>query len=244
MLKQPACFCNPPALFDGPSNVRIDGRVAHFELGQIPEHAVEMRAAANFLVANYGRQKIISMPRAVPKIAIFEEAARTLDIPGGVKMIQEYYRQMRKFGCNILAVVQQYDIIKDSPVRGAMIGNSKMFLITAQQSREDAHDIGEALGLSQKTVDTIHNYPLPELMDPANRFSAFTYIANDKIRRLVGTVKNVASREMLYAASSDNETFDERTARLATYRNIVTGIMQESEKFASATEVSATEPIL
>jgi type IV secretion system protein TrbE len=109
-------------VFDGVSNVRIDGRVARFELGQIPEHATEMRAAASFLVANYGRQKIISMPRAVPKIAIFEEAARTLDIPGGVKMIQEYYRQMRKFGCNILAVVQQYDIIKDSPVRGAMIG--------------------------------------------------------------------------------------------------------------------------
>jgi type IV secretion system protein TrbE len=106
--------------------VRIDGRVARFELRQIPEHATEMRAAANFLVVNYGRQKIISMPRAVPKIAIFEEAARTLDIPGGVKMIQEYYCQMRKFGCNILAVVQQYDIIKDSPVRGAMIGNSKM----------------------------------------------------------------------------------------------------------------------
>ena len=79
-------------------------------------------------VANYGRQKIISMPRSVPKIAIFEEAARTLDIPGGTKMIQEYYRQMRKFGCNILAVVQQYDIIKDSAVRGAMIGNSKMLL--------------------------------------------------------------------------------------------------------------------
>jgi hypothetical protein len=203
-----------------------------------------MRAAANFLVANYGRQKIISMPRAVPKIAIFEEAARTLDIPGGVKMIQEYYRQMRKFGCNILAVVQQYDVIKDSPVRGAMIGNSKMFLITAQQSREDACDIGEAVSLSQKTVDTIHNYPLPELMDPSNRFSAFTYIANDQVRRLVGTVKNVASRELLYAASSDNETFDERTVRLATYKNIVTGIIQESEKLACATESSATEPIL
>jgi hypothetical protein len=29
---------------------------------------------------------------------------------------------------NILAVVQQYDIIKDSAVRGAMIGNSKIFL--------------------------------------------------------------------------------------------------------------------
>jgi len=30
------------------------------------------------------------MPRAVPKVAIFEEAARTLEIPGGVRMIQEY----------------------------------------------------------------------------------------------------------------------------------------------------------
>jgi len=68
------------------------------------------------------------MPRSVPKIAIFEEAARTLEIPGGVRMIQEYYRQMRKFGCNILAVVQQYDVLKTSEVRGAMIGNSKMFL--------------------------------------------------------------------------------------------------------------------
>jgi hypothetical protein len=49
-----------------------------------------MRAATNFLVANYGRQKIIAMPCAVPKVAIFEEAARTLEIPGGVRMIQEY----------------------------------------------------------------------------------------------------------------------------------------------------------
>ena len=231
-------------LFDGVSNIRIDGRVAHFELGQIPEHATEMRAAANFLVANYGRQKIITMPRSVPKIAIFEEAARTLEIPGGVRMIQEYYRQMRKFGCNILAVVQQYDVLKVSEVRGAMIGNSKMFFVTSQQSREDAKEIGAALGLSDKTVETINSYPLPELMDPKERFSAFTYIANDKIRRLVGTVKNVASRELLYAASSDNETFDRRAASLGSYQNIVTGIIRESEKLLCASEQSATESIL
>ncbi|MBV9489688.1 MAG: hypothetical protein JO069_08195, partial [Verrucomicrobia bacterium] len=231
-------------LFDGPSNVRIDGRVAHFELGQIPEHAVEVRAAANFLVANYGRQKIIAMPRRVPKIAIFEEAARTLDVPGGVRMIQEYYRQMRKFGCNILAVVQQYDVIKQSPVRGAMIGNSKMFFVTAQQSREDARDIGEALGLSEKTVETIHHYPLPELMDPKERFSAFTYVANDRSRRLIGTVKHVASRELLYAASSDNDTFDQRAAALRRHPNVVTAILKESENVACASEESATEPIL
>jgi hypothetical protein len=32
---------------------------------------------------------------------------------------------MRKFGCNILAVVQQYDIITESPVRSAMIGTPR-----------------------------------------------------------------------------------------------------------------------
>jgi hypothetical protein len=50
------------------------------------------------------RSQNVGFNEGVPKIAIFEEAARTLDIPGGTKMIQEYYRQMRKFGCNILAV--------------------------------------------------------------------------------------------------------------------------------------------
>jgi hypothetical protein len=159
-------------------------------------------------------------------------------------MIQEYYRQMRKFGCNILAVVQQYDVIRQSELRAAMIGNSKMFLVTSQQSRDDAREIGVALGLSDKTVETINSYPLPELMDPRERFSAFTYIANNKHRRLVGTVKNVASRELLYAASSDNETFDSRAARLRSYQNIVTGIIQESEKMVCASEESATESIL
>ena len=123
-----------------------------------------------------------------------------------------------------------------------------MFMVTAQQSREDAKDIGQALGLSEKTVETsvetIHSYPLPELMAPKERFSAFTYITNDKVRRMVGTVKNVASRELLYAASSDNETFDQRNAVLGSYKNVVTGIIEESEKLLCASEESATDPIL
>ena len=65
-------------------------------------------------------------------------------------MIQEYYRQMRKFGCNILAVVQQYDVLKTSEVRGAMIGNSKMFFVTAQQSRDDAKESVRLLAFPTK----------------------------------------------------------------------------------------------
>src|SRR3984893_13832158 len=103
---------------------------------------------------------------------------------------------------------QEEATISDRFAMNLTIGHLKMFMITAQQSRDDAREIGEALSLSEKTVETINAYPLPELMDPRERFSAFTYVANDQIRRLVGTVKNGASRELLYAASSDSETFD------------------------------------
>ena len=230
-------------LFDGVSNVRFDGRVAHFEMGRIPEQASDIRAAANFLVASVARQKIINMPRAVPKLAIFEEAARTLDVPGGDRMIQEYYRQMRKFGCNILAVVQQYEILKNSKVRGAVMGNSKVFFITAQQSIEDAAEIGEALELNKRAVETVRRYTLPEYMAPLERYSAFTYVANDRVRRMVGSVKHVPCREVLYAAKSDNEIFDERKERLERYSDIVEGIIAESSALAVPPEEFSTEPI-
>ena len=51
-------------------------------------------------------------------------------------------------------------------------------------------------------------------------------------------------RRRVYAASSDNETFDDRAASLGSHQNIVTGIIQESEKLLCASEESATEPIL
>ena len=63
-------------------------------------------------------------------------------------------------------------------------------------------------------------------------------------RKLIGTVKNVASRELLYAASSDNETFDRRSGALRRHPNVMTAILKESENMACARETSATEPIL
>jgi hypothetical protein len=66
-------------------------------------------------------------------------------------MIQEYYRQMRKFGCNILAVIQQYDIIKESAVRGAMIGNSKMFLKLKSSGHIRRLYLGQVFRLTQET---------------------------------------------------------------------------------------------
>ena len=56
---------NYGCLFDGTSNLSLTGKIAHFELGYIPESAKELKAAAGFLITNHARKHIITLPRAV-----------------------------------------------------------------------------------------------------------------------------------------------------------------------------------
>ena len=39
-------------MFDGVSNVSLTGKIAHFELGCIPESAEELKGAAGFLITD------------------------------------------------------------------------------------------------------------------------------------------------------------------------------------------------
>src|SRR5437762_8686060 len=41
---------NYGCLFDGTSNLSLTGKIAHFELGYIPESAKELKSAAGFLI--------------------------------------------------------------------------------------------------------------------------------------------------------------------------------------------------
>jgi hypothetical protein len=53
----------------------------------------------------------------------------------------------------------------------------------------------------------------------------------------------VASRELIYAAASDNETFDGRQKQLGGYDDIVEGIISESQSIVAPAEERATDPI-
>ena len=55
---------------------------------------------------------------------------------------------MRKFGCNVLAVSQQYDIIKGSAVRGAIFGESNELPITDHLSPFDALTLAQGWPLT------------------------------------------------------------------------------------------------
>jgi hypothetical protein len=220
---------NYGCLFDGTSNLSLTGKIAHFELGYIPESAKELKAAAGFLITNHARNHIITLPRALRKRNVYEEVARFLDIPGGQEIVQESYAQLRKFNCWNISIVQQYARFKQSRIRSAVFGNSRQFFIMRQNDRADLEDMAQDIALPEVTRHAIMNYPLPDHQS-GQKYAPFTYFHTDAGRNLCGTVHNVASREMLYCSSSTGEHFDKRARELRQSPDIVAGIIAHANQ--------------
>ena len=180
-------------LFDGQTNVSITGKVAHFELGYIPEQAVELKTAAGLLISGFTRQHIITLPRALWKRIIFEEVARFLDVPGGEKIVAESYAQLRKFNCWTISIVQQYSKFKSTRIRPVIMGNSKQFFLMRQFDRSDLEDISHDIKLPEVTIDAIQHYPLPEQQAAGQKFSSICYYSPTTQPALCGTIRNITA---------------------------------------------------
>ena len=218
---------NYGALFDGVSNLSLTGKIAHFELGYIPDSAKELRAAAGFLITNHARKHIITLPRTVRKRNVYEEVARFLDIPGGEEIVKESYAQLRKFNCWNISIVQQYARFKQSRIRSAVFGNSRQFFLMRQNDRADLDDISQDIALPEITKHTIMSYPLPD-HQTGQKYAAFTYVHVDSNRPLCGTAHNITSEEMLYCSSSSGEHFERRAKELRGSKDVVEGILTHS----------------
>ncbi len=217
-------------LFDGVTNINLRGRVAHFELGEIPESSKELKEAAGFLISEYVRQHIVTLPRGVRKRIIFEEMGRFLDVPEGAKIVSEAYAQLRKYGCLVLSVTQVFSQLKKTPLFPVIRGNSKVFALMRQQDHTEVEDLGDAIGLPGLARQPIKDYPLPEHQAPGARFSSYTYYAPEGASSVCGTVIVKATREMLYVASSNGSLFDRRMKALAAYPDVLEGILAESDR--------------
>ena len=161
-------------LFDGVTNVSLQRKIAHFELGLVPEQAVELKAVTGLLISGFARQRILALPRAQRKRIIFEEVARFLDVPGGEQIVAESYAQLRKHNCWAVSIVQQYARFKSSRVRPAVIGNAKQFFLMRQSDRGDLADLATDLALPESAVEAIQRYPLPEQLAD-ERYSSLCY---------------------------------------------------------------------
>jgi hypothetical protein len=219
---------NEQRLVCGHSTLSITGKIAHFDLTYIPESNRQLKELAGFLIANYGRQHIITLPRGKRKRVIFEEVARTLDIPGGEQLVSEFYAQLSKFSTWIISIVQQYSRFQRSGIRPIVFGNAKQFFFLRMNDRRDLEDVAKDIDLSETTKEAISRYPLPEHLPDGNKYAALTYYHLDVQEPLCGTVHNHLSPEMLFCSSSTGEDFDNRSRLLRNHSDIVSGILSES----------------
>ncbi|HEY1065809.1 MAG TPA: hypothetical protein VGE52_06860, partial [Pirellulales bacterium] len=211
-------------LFDGVSNVNLTGKIAHFELGCIPESAEELKAAAAFLIANYTRSHMMRLPRGLWKANVFEEVARFALIPSGKKVLRESYQQLRKYNVWNLASVQNYEVFKNSEIRSPVLGSSRMLFLMRQSDRADVEDLARDFAIPDAAKDAVMSHPEPEKL-VGRKFSQFTYYHTDERRPLIVTMRNVASRELLYCASSSGAHYDQRARDLKAHANVVDGII-------------------
>jgi hypothetical protein len=178
-------------LFDGVTNVSLQRRVVHFELGLIPEQATELKTAAGLLITGFARQHVLALPRAVRKRIIFEEVARFLDVPGGEKIVAESYAQLRKFNCWAISIVQQYARFQQARLRPVVMGNAKQFFLLRQGDRADLEALAHDIGLPESTFEAIQRYPLPEQLPAGARYSSICYFAPAAEPPFCGTLRHI-----------------------------------------------------
>lgn len=178
------------SLWDGPGNVSLQGRVIHFELGFISEAASELKGLAGFALMNQVRQHILNLPREVKKQVVIEEVARFLDVPGGERILRELYQSFRKHNCVVISIMQQYSQIADTPIRAALVGNARIFIIFNPGDVQDLERLAQDIRLSSAAVDTILKYPLPAQLVGA-KYSEFCYFHTDPQQPICGTVRNI-----------------------------------------------------
>jgi hypothetical protein len=187
-------------LFDGVTNISLRRKIAHFELGFIPEQATELKAAAGLLISGLARQHILALPRTSRKRILFEELARFLDTPGGEQIVAEGYAQLRKFNCWAVSIIQQYARFRASRIRAAVIGNAKQFFLMRQSDRADLADLARDLPLPETALDAIQRYPMPEQLPADRRYSSLCYFTPTAQPPQCGTLRHIQPAEGHHAA--------------------------------------------
>jgi type IV secretion system protein TrbE len=212
-------------LFDGVSNIDLTGKkIAHFDTSYLPECNEPLKAMVAFLIANYTRSHMMRLPRGLRKVNVFEEVARFALIPTGKNVLRESYQQLRKYNVWNLASVQNYELFKNSDIRGPVLGNSRILFLLRQSDRADVEDLARDFPIPDAVKDAVMTHPEPEKI-VGRKYSQFTYYHTDERRPMVVTMRNVASREMLYCASSSGAHFDQRAQELKKHGDVVNGII-------------------
>ena len=161
-------------LFDGPTNVPCSPLGVHYELGGLPEGAHHLAAIIGFVALNTTRAKCQQLPRSLRKRVVIDEVSRFLDLPGGDALLRELFEGFRKYNVQVIILGQQYSRIADSPIRAAIMGNTRAWLIFNTGDARDIARLGADLGLTQLAQDAIGRFVRPD-QQAEPKYSEFLY---------------------------------------------------------------------
>lgn len=208
-------------LFDGPGTVKMAGRRFHVETGEIDEAQRELREATNAVVAGMMMQHVKRLPRAQRKLIHFPELAEVLNTAGGTEMLMLLSTQIRKYNGILSAEIQQYDLLRKSPIQATLWANCSQRYFLRQPDPDDARDLAERARLSAPHTRMVENFPAPS--------SAGSYFLLNVEGGVTGPAICRPSPGLLYAAESSGKVFDQRKVALRKYDSLALGIITEGE---------------
>lgn len=174
-------------LFDGITNRSLDSRVVHFELGATDKTETVLKQAASLTIAGKVRQRIINLPRSIPKRFTWEEFAADLDVPNNDKLAHEMAAQLAKFNCAFTYLVQNYSQFKNSAVCEPLLQNTAQYWIFRQEDPKDVSDLAARIKLPESLQDAITRFPRVVNMAPKDRAASFCYYSRTSYPPIAGS---------------------------------------------------------
>jgi hypothetical protein len=214
-------------IVDGVTNIRLDGKIVHFELGRIKESEQELLAVAGFLITNDVRNYIMTMRRGARKRLILEELSAFLALENGPKIVRDFWERMRKYNCWMLGILQNFArLYEQNPgVTGAILSNTDQVFLLKSNNRKDLDLVSQSYAIPEITKASLMRFPIPS-GNGREVFSGFGLVQIHDGRPKVTIGRNYAHDEMLYVSSSTGSVFEERSRQLKSESDIVEAIIK------------------
>ncbi len=191
-------------LFDGMTNIKLDGDFEYFELSSVPDNDPDFKFVVGALIQMLAMSKIESLPRNGKKRLIIDEANSFFEIPQGAKVIESAMTKYRKYRCSVLISFQQYEMLNNKDIKESVLSNIHQYILLGQSDRGDVERLGEALGLSGAIKEAVLNFETPANLPVEERYAAFAQVTK-KDGLTAGIGRNYLSPEMLNILSSHNQ---------------------------------------
>jgi type IV secretory pathway VirB4 component len=189
------------SLFDGITNIKLDGEFDYFELSSVPANDPDFKFVVGALIQMSAMSKIERLPRNLKKRLIIDEANSFFEIPQGAKVIEGAMTRYRKHRCAVLISFQQYEMLNNKAIKESVLSNIHQYILLGQSDRHDVECLGEALGLSGAIKEAVLNFETPANLPEKERYAAFAQVIK-KDGLTAGIGRNYLNKEMIKILSN------------------------------------------